>query len=75
MRRTKYNKLIAEFMGFHEIMLDEHSKYDTDDVSNILGIDSLPKLYTINYRMIKIVHTSITWGRRFVGGCARQIKW
>jgi hypothetical protein len=60
MRITKYNKLIAEFMGFHEIMLDEHSKYDTDDVSNILEIDSLPKLDTINPEKLNF-HTSWDW--------------
>ena len=47
-------------MGFHEIMLDEHSKYDTDDVSNILEIDSLPKLDTINPEKLNF-HTSWDW--------------
>lgn len=39
MKTTENNKLIADFMGFHEIMLDEESKYDIGDIYEILGID------------------------------------
>ena len=41
----KENKLIAEFMGFHEIMLDEESKYDASDILHILDMTVNPCIH------------------------------
>ena len=51
---TSYRHAIAE------AAYSRFPKRDTDDVSNILGIDSLPKLYTINPEELNF-HTSWDW--------------
>ena len=54
------NRMIADFIGIHEIMLDEESKYDTDDISHLLGFAILPKLSTISSDEL-LFHTSWEW--------------
>lgn len=59
MNTPEGNKLIAKFMGFHEIMLDEESKYDIGDIYEILGID-ITAMGTIEEDQLEF-HTSWEW--------------
>jgi len=63
------NKLIAEFMGIHEIMLDEYSNYEIDDIYQILGMK--PHMYKnmVIHESDLQFHTSWDWLMPVVSKC------